>query len=215
MAKRRGKFPAIKFSLAVFAMATLAFVVLKLTTKRELSPRKIAVNGQEIEFLQSGHGPHLIVLTPETDERDWNPIARSWVADYTLSVIKDARPETLTALLQEINAKNVYLLGFDRAASHAIERAAELKERISKLILISPKLDDSWKWRASVSSIAQPTLLLWGRNDPEIKSQYMKELNHGLRNAQMSFHPQSKTDLLVEQPDWVTGKVRNFIQHTR
>lgn len=215
MAKRRTK--RLNLKIAVVAIVSIAAIagLFQMRSKSAITVRKISVNGQEVEVLQSGRGPHLIVLAPETSSVPWHRVADAWLQDYTLTVLKDLRPEALSAVLHDLKATNVYLLGYDAAAAKAIETAAENKDRIGKLILISPKLDDSWKWRASAAQISQPTLLLWGRNDPDIKSDRISELNHGLRNAQMSFHPHSQQNLLKEQPDWVTGKVKNFIQHTR
>lgn len=180
-----------------------------------LKERSVSVNGQPVQFLQSGKGPHLIVLAPKETDQDWNEIAKSWLESYTLSVLNDTSPEALGAVLSEIKATSIFLLGYDKAAPAAIVRAAEIKDRVSKLILISPILDESWQWRASATAITQSTLLIWGRNDPQINPGLLTELNHGLRNAQMSFHPQAQNDLIAKNPKWVAEKVRNFLTFTR
>jgi len=216
MARPKQKKLRLNFKMAlvagVAAAATAAAVYLILDTP--FKSQTVSANGESVRLRQAGEGPHFVVVGETNAFRGWDRLARTWVKTYHLTVIDPDDTGLIKEAMAKIDIASAYLLAFGENAGPAVRLAAAHQELFKQIVLINPIWPDTADMQAVSARVKQQSLVLIGRKDPSAEFSNLRRLTQDLRNAQTAFHPQAGSRILEHEAEWISAKVKNFIDFT-
>ena len=154
----------------------------------------LEADGLRISYFEAGQGDPIIVVRPEEGElgnsllaslADSHRIITLELSSDNLTVAK--LKESLPHILTTLGIRQCSLMGISAGARAALALAIAARERIERLILLSPLQVSESGEVLDLAEVETPTLILVGTRDTAAAIEIGRRCRQGIRSCHLSF----------------------------